>query len=141
MSVHDQFRDISNSVTNKHAACLMSALYLHGLTTLRITAPEIMVDQSTVLSRGDIEFFRPRNPKWDIGIINYKGYWVTNIERTIAECLFYRDKADYHGIYAMKRAIKEKKTTSLKVIKMARELGYYEKLEQFFDAFLTEGKE
>ena len=118
----------------------MSALHLHEHTTLWFNYPEVMFDINANIKRTDMEVIRTRNPQWDIGIELKDGYWITNLERTIVDCLYHRNRADYHGIYAMRQAIATKKSTDIKIMNMARQLGYHKRLRPFFDAFMTEGK-
>lgn len=119
----NQFRGASKMIRGPSAVCLLSALSFYNLTDEIPRKVWLMVEADRRSYRRDIRLFRSRDPKWNVGIDNADGYRITNVERTIVECLVHQKKLGHLGIEALKRAIKDKKTKLGKVMDMATKLN------------------
>lgn len=112
------------------ALCLWSALVFHDLTE---EAPAdiwvyVPYEKTTKLN---IRTVRKRNPFWEIGIEVFDGIRCTNIERTLVDAMADRKHFTEAQAYKMAvHAIKQKKTTFLKLYNMAKKLKVLNRLSR-----------
>lgn len=131
----------SKMIRQKNALCLISALVYHKLTEVIPTTVWLLVDFNTRTTRPGITLFRRRNPMWGIGIIKDGPILVTDLERTLVECLMFKTKiGPNETFYALKRALdkKRKLTTAEKIIERAKELGLYHTIQDVMETFIYE---
>lgn len=129
-----QFRAAAKRIRGPSAVCTLSALAHYNLTDEIPKQVWLMVDVERKSNLKDIRLFRTRNPHWKIGITRVEGYQITNLERTIVDCLSYSHKFGNLGIEALKRALKSKHTTLNKVVDMAERLGVGHKIQSIVQA-------
>lgn len=134
-----QFRDLSTMIQGKSAVCLVTALVYYGLSDSVISSPWFMVEQGAGTSLKSVYFFRKRNPHWEVGIIEKDGFWITSVARTIVECIAYKKIVGYEGIYALRRAISNKKVRLPEIYEMGKQLGYSQRIKGIVEAYLDEG--
>jgi len=114
-----QFQAASKRIRGRSAVCLLSALAFYNLTDEIPKQVWLLVDANRRSSLKDIRLFRSHKPRWKVGLQEAEGYRITNVERTIVDCITYEHKMGNLGIDALKRAILEKKTTAGRVMDMA----------------------
>lgn len=134
-TMYHQFRDISKRLNYKAAICLQTALTFYELSDEFINVPSLLVDNTTYSHDKTIHLFRKRKPHWDKGINEEDGFLITSIERTIVESMVYKKWAGWEGIKALRLVLKEKKTDIYKISKIAKELGYYKRIEKNLEVF------
>jgi predicted transcriptional regulator of viral defense system len=102
---------------------LVSALVHYGLTDLIGKQIWIMVPATTRRQYPDIRLVRVRTPEWEIGITKGQRYWITNIERTLIDCLIYKRLVGTStAIEGIKRALEEKKSNLNRIYHMSKKL-------------------
>lgn len=124
----NQFRAATKRIRGQSAVCALSALAHYNLTDEIPKQVWLMVGVGRKSNLKDVRLFRTRNPRWSVGIEANDGYRITNIERTIVDCLSYQHKFGNLGVDALKRALKDKKTTLSKIVEMAERLGIEHKV-------------
>jgi predicted transcriptional regulator of viral defense system len=124
----NQFRAATKRIRGQSVVCALSALAHYNLTDEIPRQVWLMVGAGKKSNLKDVRLFRTRNPRWNIGIEAADGYRMTSVERTIVDCLSYQHKFGNLGVEALKRAIKDKKTTLGKVVEMAERLGVEHKI-------------
>lgn len=119
------------------ALCLLSALSYHQLTDVIPKKTWMIVPAKKRTQDSKIRLFRSTNPRWNIGIQKEKGYWVTDIERTLVECLAHKK---WFGVQvvteALRRAVKDHKTTFDKVLRMAARLKLEHRIIIYIEALV-----
>ena len=136
-SDEDNFITATVVVGKPCAVCLLSALEYYGLTDHIPKKTWLMVPVVKRTSIANIKLFRKRSPKWDIGIKNRQSYSITNIERTLVESIVYRRLLGSNvAISALKKAIRDNKTSLNKVWNMAGELGYKNRIKPLIEALV-----
>lgn len=124
----NQFRAATKRIRGQSAVCALSALAHYNLTDEIPKQVWLMVGAGKKSNLKDVRLFRTRNPHWGIGIETLNGYRITNVERTIVDCLSYQHKFGNLGVDALKRALKNKKTTLSKIVEMAERIGVEHKV-------------
>jgi predicted transcriptional regulator of viral defense system len=71
-----------------------------------------------------VKIVRKRNPFWEIGIETINGIKITNIERTLV------DATKAQSFIMILSAIKDQKTTLMKIMNMAKKLKVINRLGQ-----------
>jgi predicted transcriptional regulator of viral defense system len=72
---------------------------------------------------------------WKIGIIKEDGYQVTSIERTLVDCLIHKKLIGSSvAIEAIKEALSSKKTKLADIIKVAKKMKVYHRIELIIEA-------
>ena len=100
--------------------CLLSALSYHQLTDIIPKKTWMMVPAEKRTQQVQLRLFRSTNPQWNTGVQKEKGYWVTDTERTLVDCLVQkRWLGSQTAVEALRQAIKDQKTTLDKVLRMA----------------------
>ena len=131
----NQFRGAAKRIRGPSAVCLLSALSYYNLTDEIPRKVWLLVDANRRSYQRDIRLFRSRDPRWKVGIEKADGYWITNAERTIVECLTHQKQLGQLGIEALKRALKDKKTKLGKVMDMAAKLDVSHRVLPYIQAF------
>ncbi len=131
----DQFRAAVKRIHGPSVVCALSALAHYGLTDEIPKRVWLMVSENGRSHLKDVRLFRTRNPKWKVGVIAEDGYKITCLERTIVDCLSYKHKFGSLGVEALKRALKEQKTTLSKIVDMADQLGVSHKISPVIEVF------
>lgn len=117
------------------AVCLLSALELYNLTDQIPKKTWLMVPVDKKTTNEKIRLLRSRNPMWKIGIIKEDGYQVTSVERTLVDCLIYRKAIGSSvAIDAIKEALRTKKAKLVDIIKMAKKMKVYHRIELIIEA-------
>lgn len=133
----ERFREATAIVGLKSAICLLSALEYYNLTDQITDSVWIMVPDHKRSQSQKVTLFRTRNPYWSIGVKKRKGYKITSLERTLVDSLAHPQKiAKLESIEALKRALSKKLTTLTKVYKMAKTLGFEERLRPVFEVLM-----
>lgn len=115
--------------------CLVSALAHYGLTDLLGKKIWVMVPFEQRRYYSDIRLFRVRSPQWNIGIEKRKNYWITNVDRTLVDSLVYKRIVGTNvGIEAIRRALKEKKTTLNNIFEMSKKLNVDHRILPYIEA-------
>ena len=131
----NQFRAASKRIRGRSAVCTLSALAHYNLTDEIPKQVWLMVGVGRKSNLKDVRLFRTHNPRWKVGIVAVDGYQITSLERTIVDCLSYQHKFGNLGVEALKRALKDKKTTLSKVVEMAERLKRAHKISSVVQAF------
>lgn len=132
LNEEEQFRIATLQLGKPAVICLLSALSFHELTDLIPKQTWIMVPQNKRSKNTKLKLYRAAYPHWNTGIINLDGYRITNIERTIVECLTSRfSLGERPGIEALRKALDKKQTSLQKISTMANKLGAYHRLIQY----------
>lgn len=120
LSEEDEATLATMIVGRPSAICLLSALSHHQLTDIIPKMTWIMVPDTKRTQHSTLRLFRTNHPLWTVGIQKETQYWVTDIERTIVDCLTQkRVIGTQTAIEALRQAIKDQRTTLDKVLKMA----------------------
>jgi predicted transcriptional regulator of viral defense system len=131
----DQFKVATLLIGEPSAVCLISALAHYDLTDVITRKIWIMVPHSKRSRRPELKLHRVRSPDWKIGIVKHKGYNITGIERTLVDALYYqRIVGTTIGIEALRRAVRNKKTTLSKVMDMADQLKVLHRILPYIEA-------
>jgi predicted transcriptional regulator of viral defense system len=129
------FETASLRVGQPSSVCLVSALVHYGLTDLIGRQTWLMVPASRRRKYPDIRLIRVRSPQWEIGIEKRKKYWITNIERTLVECLSYKRLLGPNtGIEGIKRALSEKKSNLNSIYEMSKKLEVSHRILPYIEA-------
>ncbi len=119
------------------AVCLLSALSYHQLTDIIPKRVWIMVPVEKRTRHSKLRLYRTANPQWDIGIQKEKGYWVTNLERSLVDCLVQKKLLGTQtAVEALRQAITDNKTTLDKVLKMASRLKVEHRIIGYIEALV-----
>lgn len=132
----NQFRAATKRIRGPSSVCTLSALAHYNLTDEIPKQVWLMVGAGRKSSLKDVRLFRTRNPRWNIGIESADGYKITSVERTIVDCLSYQHKFGNLGVDALKRALKDKKTTLSKIVDIAERLGVGHKIAPIIQVLL-----
>lgn len=122
-------------VGSTSAICLLSALEFYNLTDQIPKKTWLMVPADKKTTNRKIRLLRSRNPMWKIGIIKKDGYQVTSIERTLVDCLINRTSIGSSvAIKALKEALSSEKTKLADIIKVAKKMKVYHRIELIIEA-------
>lgn len=128
-------------IHTKSAICLTSALIYHHLSEAVPSTVWLLVDAKTRSTKHGISLLRKKDPKWDVGIVDDGSILVTNIERTLIECLIFKNKVGYNeAYYALKTALDKTapKTTINKIIQESINLDLFDRIKLILEPFLYE---
>jgi predicted transcriptional regulator of viral defense system len=114
----------------------LTALFYYGLIEQVPSQIWMIVSPENRTIKNKYKIIRTKtNPK--IGIKKIHGFRMTSIERTLIESLKFATKIGVRiAIGAIRKAIKDKKTTEVKIGKMARELNMWSTLEKYWETFV-----
>ena len=122
-------------VGSTSAICLLSALELYNLTDQIPKKTWLMVSADKRTANNKIRLLRSRNPMWKIGIIKEDGYQVTSVERTLVDCLIHKKLIGSSvAMEAIKEALSSKKTKLADIIKVAKKMKVYHRIELIIEA-------
>jgi len=111
--------------------CLWSALYYYDLTEEFVEDAWVMVPYGKIIRREGIKCVRTREGDWEHGIIESHGFKISSLERTLIDCfLSKRNIALKDAITTTRLAIKSKKTTLQKIVRLATEMGTLSQLKE-----------
>lgn len=140
LSLDARFKDLSKLIHGKSAICLITALSYYGLSDEIVTVPWFIVDHGTTSTLKSVKLFRKRKPHWEIGITKKNGFLITSLERTIVECLAYKQTATgFEGVHALRKAIRKGMVRIENIFKVAKALGYNKRIRGILEAYLDEG--
>ena len=115
-----EYRLATLIVGRPSAVCLLSALSHHHLTDIIPKKNWMLVPVQKKPKHSLLRLLRAKNPNWQIGILKEEGYWVTNLERTIVDCLVYKKLLGTQvAVEALRKVLEEKETTLAKILDMA----------------------
>ena len=115
--------------------CLLSALTHYGLTDLLGKKTWVMVPAHQRRYYPDIRLLRVRKPHWNVGIEKNSKYWITNIERTLVDCIVYKRFIGINtGIDALRRSLTDKKTSLDKIFQMSKKLYVDHRILPYIEA-------
>lgn len=135
LSEEDQAILATMIVGKPSALCLLSALSHHQLTDIIPKATWIMVPNKKRTQHSKLRIFRTINPRWTIGIQKENGYQVTDVDRTLVDCLTQKRLIGTQtAIEALRQAIKNKNTTLDRVLKMAARLKVAHRIIPYIEA-------
>ena len=133
---YTKFITTTKKVGPPSAICLRSALEYYHLAEHEDTV-WLMAPFEKRCSIQNIHLLRRRNPRWTIGIDQRDGFCITNLERTLVEVLSYPTKIDKKdAVYALKLAIKQRKTDLHKIIHMASRLKLIKRITPIIEILL-----
>ena len=111
--------------------CLWTALAYYDLTEEIPSEIWAYVPYQKTTRLESVKIVRKRNPFWDVGIDNVENVRITNIERTLVDAMADRKHFTKGQSFKMiLNAIREKKTTLMKIINMAKKLKVNKRLEK-----------
>ncbi len=131
----------SKKVGHQNAICLLSALVYHKLAEAVPTTVWLLVDFNVRSTKEGITVFRRRDPHWNIGILKDGPILVTDLERTLVECLVFKDKVGYNEtFYALKKALNRNNpmTRASLVLDRAKALGAEHLIQKSMEPFIYE---
>lgn len=135
LSEEDQAILATMIVGKPSAICLLSALSHHQLTDIIPKATWIMVPDTKRTQHAKLRVFRTTHPRWSVGIQKEIGYWVTDVDRTLVDCLTQKRLIGTQtAVEALRQAIKDQKTTLGKVLKMATRLKVEHRIITYIEA-------
>lgn len=115
--------------------CLVSALNYYDLTDLLGKKTWVIVPVHLRRRSTELRVVRMRKPNWNIGITKEPKFWITDIDRTLVECLIYERLIGINtGMEAIKRALKEKKTSLNNIYSMGKKLGVSHRIMAYMKA-------
>jgi len=131
------FKVATAKLKEKSAICLWSALSYYQITE---QVPSMI--WAILPYPYDSKYVRPlrlKDPQWDIGIEKHDGFLITSIERTLVES-FLNPKyvAASEAFASLKLALKDKKTSMIKLLATAEQLGVKEKIYPFIEIALSQ---
>ena len=128
----------ANSIVGRPSAiCLLSALEFYNLTDHITNQIWVMVSNNKKTSHKKIRLYRKQNPLWSIGVIKKEYFSITTIERTLVDCLIMRKKIGSSlAIDAIKLALNTKKTSLSKIIRLAKQMGVFHRIELLIEALV-----
>lgn len=134
-SEEDQYKSALLRVGQPSAICLISALTYYHLTDIIPKKTWVLVNADKITNQKDIRLWRRRNPKWNVGIKTTSGLKITSVERTLVECLRYKNLVGGGALAlgAVRLALEEKKTTMSDLLKMAEKLGVKNKVLPYLE--------
>ena len=134
LSNETQFQAATMRIDGPSAVCLLSALWYYNLTDHIPKKVWLLVPENKHTAHKDIRLLRSNNPHWKIGIEKHKNFAITSLERTIIDSLcMKRILGPQIGIDALKTALREKKTTLDKVLRMAKSLGVDHRIQNYIE--------
>jgi len=129
------FQSVAMRVGAPCAICLISALAYYDLTDIIPRKTWVMVPADRRTKYKDIRLLRTRNPEWKIEIEKIGPFHITSVERTLVDALIHRAIIGGQiGIEALRRAIRDKKTTLGKVMDTAVKLGVDHRIKSYIEA-------
>lgn len=135
LSEEDQAILATLIVGKPSALCLLSALSHHQLTDIIPKKIWVMVPAEKRTQHSKLRLYRTASPQWSIGIQREKVYWVTDLERTLVDCLVQKRLVGTQtAVEAFRQAIKDKKTTLDKVLRMATRLKMEHRIITYIEA-------
>ena len=135
LSEEDQAILATMIVGRPSALCLISALSYHHLTDMIPKKIWIMVPDTKRTKHSKLRVFRTTSPRWTIGIQKETGYWVTDIHRTLVDCLVQKRLISTQtAVEGLRQAIRDEKTTLDKVLKMAVRLKVEHRIITYIEA-------
>jgi len=130
-----QFRAATMRINGPSAVCLVSALDFYNLTDHIPKKIWLLVPASKHTAHKDIRLLRSRAPHWKVGIEKHEGFAITSLERTLVDSLVMKKILGVQvGMAALKSALREKKTTLDRVLKMAKALGVSHRVMSYIEA-------
>jgi predicted transcriptional regulator of viral defense system len=110
---------------------LWSALSFHDLTEEVPSNIWVYLPFNKYSHLKGLVVVRKKNPYWNIGIETYDGIRITNIERSLVDALADGRHFDKFTPFRMVlAAIRSKKTTETKLLKMAKQLGVEKRVSE-----------
>jgi predicted transcriptional regulator of viral defense system len=116
----------------------LTALFHYNLieqvpTTIWLLVPYEQKTKETRLYR----CLRTKLPP-NIGVVDHGHYRIASVERAILESFRYATKIGLRtAVHAAKTAMKDKRTTEVKILRMARELGLERYLRRYWEAVIA----
>jgi predicted transcriptional regulator of viral defense system len=133
--VETSYIEATAIVGKPSAVCLLSALEFYNLTDQIPKKTWVMVPADKKTTNSKIRLLRSRSPLWKIGIVKETGYQVTSIERTLVDCLLHRKLLGSSVVMeAIKEALNTKKTHLADIIKIAKKMKVYHRIELIIEA-------
>ena len=130
----NSFQAATLIVGSASAICLLSALSFYNLTDEIPHQIWVMVEKQKRVMHQYIRLIRTSNPNWNVGVEKREGFNITSIERTLIECVIGRRYlGKMIGIEAIKRALKENKTSLNKIISTASKLGKLKNIQSILE--------
>ncbi len=116
------------------AICLLSALEHYQVTNHISKQTWIMVSQSKRVVSKHLKLIRTRNPHWEIGIRKTNNYWITTLERTLVDCLLYKQKVGSQTVLeALRKAISQNKVKLGAIYDTAKKLGVAHRIRPYIE--------
>ena len=113
------------------AICLWSALAFHDLTEEVPPKVWVYVPKGKYSHLKTLVVVRKKNPHWNIGIENYDGVRVTNVERTLVDALADGRHFDkFTPFRIVLAALRLKRTSEAKLLQMAKRLGVEKRISE-----------
>lgn len=135
------FAEASKKVRQRNAICLVSALVYHKIAEVIPNTTWLLVDINTRSTKSGITLFRRKDPLWKVGILKDGPILVTDLERTLVECLVFKEKVGYNeAFYGLKMALNKKNpmTTPTQILDRAKDLGEDHLIHKTMEPFIYE---
>ncbi len=117
------------------AVCLLSALEYHHLTDEISHQVWILVPTEKRVRAKELKLIRSRKPKWNLGIKKMDGYWITTVERTLIDCLLFKNLLGLQtALAALNRAVEENRIRMGDVFDLAKKMRVLDKLRPYLEA-------
>ena len=124
------FKMISTLAGSKSYIGLWSALYFYDLTEEFIEQVWIFIPYEKIIRVSEAKIIRKRNFDDSVGVEKFEGFKMSSLERTLIDCFLHKRHVSLRDTLSfMKKAILEKKTSLLKINRLAREMGVFEKIQ------------
>jgi len=127
---NQEFKTSLIQIGEPSCICLLSALYLYGITDEIPNQTWVYVPYEKTSRLATIKTIRKRHFDWCTGIEYFKGLRITSIERTLIDCLV--DKKHFTQLDAIKytkNALGENLTNIKKLLTMAKKLNVDHKVK------------
>lgn len=130
------FKAASMQLKEKGVVCLWSALSYYDITEQIPSKLWFMVPYPYGVKF--VKSIRVKNINLEVGVDKRDGFLITNIERTIIECFLNPKYVSVSEAFSsLKLALKEKKTNTQKIMKMAKLLKVENKIYPYIEIALT----
>ncbi|MFH1653390.1 MAG: type IV toxin-antitoxin system AbiEi family antitoxin domain-containing protein [Pseudomonadota bacterium] len=134
-SEDDQYAAATLRCDLPSSVCLLSALDHYHLTDQIPRKTWMLVPDSKRIRANELRLMRSRSPKWDIGIKKTKSYWITTIERTLIDCLVYKQIVGSQvALSALKKAVSQKKIKLGKLYDVAKKMKVEHRIRSYIEA-------
>lgn len=132
--LESQFHLASLQCGKPSCICLLSALDFYHITDQVPNKIWILVPQEKRVKNEKLQLIRSRNPHWEIGIKKTENYWITDLPRTLVECLLYKNRIGSDvAIGSLKMALRNKKVKLKEVLQVAIQMNVKDRIYPYIE--------